>query len=155
MKYPGRSDVIELMIKLRIILPIFMAMGIAWILPAPHLQTAWGDLKGDTIAVSSMMPVLDSALSVTDEKGTTYKITRYQFSYKRLSQFQDDSTGLVKTNYSLVSKIYYNTSQLDTLWINNIRGSLQAGDSFIINGIIVKDDKGKKLLAPGLEFHIN
>lgn len=137
-------------------------LAAAWVSPARstgqptpvHLRTAWASLAGDSVDVPTMMPVLDSPLSVTDDQGGVYTITRFRFSYRQKVQYQDDSTGEVKTNYTLVSRDFHQTNRLDSLWSNDIQASLKAGDSFVIDNIVVKDGSGRKFLAPGLEFEI-
>lgn len=137
-------------------------LAAAWISPTPsakrqppiHLQTTWASLKGGPMDVPTMLPVLDSPLSVTDDHGGAYTITRFRFSFRQKVQFRDDSTGEVKTNYMLVSREFHGTDRLDSLWKENIRSSLQPGDSFTIDHVIVKDISGQKLLAPDLTFDI-
>jgi hypothetical protein len=119
-----------------------------------HLQTTWASLKGGPVDLPTMLTALDSPLAVTDDHGGAYTITRFRFSYRQKVQFQDDSTGEVKTNYTLVSREFRQTNRLDSLWSNDVRSTLQAGDSFTIDNIIVKDESGKKLLAPELAFDI-
>ena len=128
----------------------------AWTTPLPpaHLQTAWGSLGGGSLDVPAMLTVLDSALSVTDDRGGAYTITRFRFNYRQKVQYQDDSTRQVKDNYTLVSREFRETSRLDSLWSSNIRTTLVAGDSFTIDNIIVRDGSGRKLLAPELTFNI-
>lgn len=143
------------MVRYAYLLLVFW-IAAAWVIPAPiHLRTAWASLKGGAGDVPTMLTVLDSPLSVTDDHGGAYVITRFRFSYRQKVEFQDDSTGQVKTNYTLVSREFHGTNRLDSLWSNNIRGSLLAGDSFTIDNIIVRDGSGKKLLAPELTFDIN
>lgn len=129
-------------------------LAAAWQQAPVHLQTSWASLKGGPMDVPSMLPVLDSPFSVTDDHGGAYTITRFRFSFRQKVQFQDDSTGEVKINYTLVSREFHGTNRLDSLWRENIRGSLQPGDSFTIDHVIVKNDSGQKLLAPDLEFDI-
>lgn len=135
-------------------LGILARFEIAWTAPPVHLQTSWGSLKGGAYDVPSMVQALDSPLSVTDNQGSGYTITRFRFSYRQKVQYQNDSTGQVDTSYTLVSREFRNTDRLDTLWSNSIRGSLGVGDSFTIDNIIVRAADGRKLLAPGLAFDL-
>jgi len=136
------------------LLPL-LVLTAAWAMPtAPvHLQTAWASLKGGQVELNAVLPVLDSSITVTDDHGASYTITHFRFSYREKSQYQD-SSGQVKDNYTLVSKVFYQTNQLDSLWKDNIRTSLHAGDSFTIDNVVVKDAEGKKAMAPTLEIEV-
>ncbi len=131
-----------------------LLISAAWIIPPTHLQTTWGSLKGGAVSATALQPVLDSALSVTDEKGSAYTISRFRFNYRQKTEYQNDSTGEVKTSYRLFSREFRQTTRIDSLWRETIKASLQPGDSFVIDNIIVSDASGKKALAPDLTFEI-
>jgi hypothetical protein len=119
-----------------------------------HLHTTWGLQKGGAVDTNTARIILDSPLVVSDDQGGVYTITRFRFNYRQKAQYKDDSTGKIMTDFRLFSREFYGTSFLDTLWRDNIRFELQSGESFIIDNIVVKDAKGRKALAPTLEFQI-
>lgn len=121
----------------------------------PALQSFWGsNATGSTMTPDMARAMLDSPLVVRGTAGSSYTITRFQFSYKELTQYKDDSTGEMKTTYHLYTRDYYNTASIDSTWKSNIDSTLQSGETIYVNHIIVKDAQGKKTMAPSLELSI-
>lgn len=139
------------------IVPLLLLCA-AWMSPgrttAPvHLKTTWGAQAGGPIDTNMARALLDTPLSVTDDKGVAYTITRFRFSYHKLSTYQD-STGKVNTTYQLFTRNFYDTPRLDTLWSNNIAPTVRPGETFLIDNVIVRDAKGAKSFVPGLQLDI-
>jgi hypothetical protein len=130
-----------------------LLLCIAWSLAPTRMKTTWAAHTGGSIDTTLAQSILDSPLAVTDNKGAVYTITRFRFSYRRKSTYQD-STGKVDTSFQLFSKEFYNTPVIDTLWKNNIVPTLQVGETFYIDNVVARNAKGEKSLAPGLTFDI-
>ncbi len=137
--------------NLYIIVPLLLLCA-AWVAPV-HLKTTWGDRAAGDIDTNIARTLVASPLSVTDDKGGVYTITRFRFSYRQKSVFQD-STGKVDTSYRLFSKDFFNTTVLDTFWSATIAQQVQPGEVFFIDNVVARDAKGVKVLAPGLELDI-
>ena len=130
-----------------------LLLCIAWTLAPARLKTTWATHTGGTIDTTLAQSMLDAPLVVSDDKGGAYTITRFRFSYRRKSTYQD-SAGKVDTAFQLFSKEFYNTPVIDTLWRDNIIPTLQVGETFYIDNVIARNAKGEKSLAPGLTFDI-
>ncbi|TDW96042.1 hypothetical protein [Dinghuibacter silviterrae] len=117
-----------------------------------RLKTTWGSQAGGIIDTNVARTVLSVPVTVTDDKGGTYTVTRFRFSFRQQSFYQD-STGKIDTTFRLFSRIFY-ASTIDTAWSANIAEQVQPGDAFFIDNVIVKDAKGAKALAPDLELDI-
>ena len=134
------------------IVPLLL-LGIAWMRPPAHLKTSWGSYTGGAIDTNAARAVLDSPLSVTDNRGGTYTVTRFRFSYRQKSEYED-STGKVITNYQLYSREFYDTPLVDSLWRSDIQAEVQPGEAYFIDNVVVKNAKGVKALAPSLELDV-
>jgi hypothetical protein len=134
-------------------LKFLLLTGLAWVLAPVHLQTLWGSQKSGSIDSLTARAILDSPLQVRDEQGNSYTITRFRFSYRQKSEFQD-SAGKTITDFRLFSKEFYDATVIDTLWRNTIAPELQSGETFYMDHIVVKSADGKKLLAPDLQIDI-
>jgi hypothetical protein len=122
--------------------------------PAPiHLHTTWNGHGAGALDTTTARAVLLTPLKVTDDKGTEYTITRFRFSYRQNSAFQDSSGNIVR-NSQLFTRDYFNTNLVDSTWSRIISFELQPGEAFTVDGVVVKDAKGAKMLAPNLELTI-
>ena len=124
-----------------------------WMRPPAHLRTAWGGHTAGPLDTNAARAVLDSPLLVTDDQGGVYTVTRFQFSYRQIARYED-STGKVITSTRFFSKEFYDSPVVDTLWRDNISAEVQPGEAYIIDHVVVKNAKGVKALAPGLELDV-
>ena len=123
------------------------------LVPPVHLHITWNGHATGTLDTNAARSVLLTPLKVTDDKGTVFTITRFRFSYKQNSAFQDSTGNVVRTS-QLFSRDYYNTDVIDSTWSKIISFELQPGEAFVIDNVVVKDAKGAKMLAPNLELDI-
>lgn len=122
--------------------------------PAPiHLHTSWNGLSAGPLDTNAARVLLTTPLKVTDDKGAAYTITRFRFSYRQLSAYQDSSGNVVRDS-QFFSRVYFNTGFIDSTWSRIISFELQPGEAFFVDNVVVKDAKGMKMLAPGIELHI-
>jgi hypothetical protein len=133
---------------------LFIVPFLCWCAAAPvHLKTAWAGQTGGPIDTTIARNVLTAPVTVTDDKGGAYTVTRFRFSYRQKSLFQD-STGKLDSTFRLFTRVFY-ANTIDTAWSTNIAGQVQPGDTFYVDNVIVKDAKGAKALAPDLELDIH
>jgi hypothetical protein len=123
------------------------------LVPPVRLHTSWNGLAGGTLDTNAARAILFTPLKVTDDKGAVYAVTRFRFSYRQNSAYQDSSGNIVH-NTQLFSREYFNTTLVDSTWSRIISFELQSGEAFVIDNIVVKDAKGAKLLAPNLELDV-
>jgi hypothetical protein len=114
----------------------------------PKLVVSLGGNSGGNLNTDLFVKLVDSALSVKDEKGNKYTITRFRINYSFQSTYRDSETDEVKTMKDLRVYDFYDTPMLSEVWRASIRDNAKKGDEVIINNVIVKLKNGKKFMAP-------
>lgn len=121
---------------------------------APKLQTSLSAYKDSVmIPVSEAENIIALPLKVVDAKNQPYTISSYQFMYRKKVVTEDEKTGKV-SGTSSISADHFKTSPLPPLWTNIIREQLKAGEQLYFFDIIVKDAKGRLLIAPNLKIMV-
>ena len=96
---------------------------------------------------------INSGLRVTDEKKGLYKITYYNFLYKRVVVTEDESSGKLSPATSVISD-HFTNSPLPALWLNTISEQLKPGEELYFFDIIAKDAQGRIMYAPNIKLVI-
>jgi len=115
---------------------------------SPKLNVSWGGYAQGNISAVEFKKIVDSAITVKDEKGNKYPITRFRINYIFLSTYKDSESQMVKSVQDLRVFDFYDTPSLTDVWRASIRDNAKKGDTIIINNIIVKLKNGKKTIAP-------
>jgi hypothetical protein len=92
-------------------------------------------------------------LKIADDKNNTYKISSYQFAYKRLGVTEDETTGAVTPAKDMVGERFTETP-LPQIWKSNITEQLHKGEELHFFDIIVYDKQGRLFFAPELKITI-
>ena len=92
-------------------------------------------------------------LRIADDKNINFKISSYQFAYKRLGVTEDETTGAVTPAKDMVAKRFTETP-LPEIWKTNITEQLHKGEELYFFDIIVYDKQGRLFFAPELKITI-
>lgn len=92
-------------------------------------------------------------LKISDAKNNNYKISSYQFAYKRLGVTEDETTGAVTPARDMVAQRFTETP-LPEIWKSNITEQLHKGEELYFFDIIVYDKQGRLFFAPELKIAI-
>jgi hypothetical protein len=115
---------------------------------SPKLKVSWGGYAQGNINAEEFKKIVDSAITVKDEKGNKYPITRFRINYIFLSTYKDSESQMVKSVQDLRVFDFYDTPSLTDVWRASIRDNAKTGDTILINNLIVKLKNGKKTMAP-------
>jgi hypothetical protein len=115
---------------------------------SPKLMVSWGGYAQGNINAEEFKKIVDSAITVKDEKGNKYPVTRFRINYIFLSTYKDSESQMVKSVQDLRVFDFYDTPSLTDVWRSSIRDNAKTGDTILINNLIVKLKNGKKTLAP-------
>lgn len=119
---------------------------------APKLQTFLSGYKDSVVITSAEAEnIIDLPLKVIDAKKTGYKISSYQFLYKKKVVTEDEASGKVSGATS-ISADYFKQTPLPPLWVNIIREQLKSGEQLYFFDVIVKDAQGRLSFAPDLKI---
>ena len=113
--------------------------------PAVYTVTL-GGYKDANIPADQFKRVVDSALTVRDEKGNSYPISRFRINYTFATSFTDSETQQLKNFKDFRAADFYDTNKLTEVWRSSIKDNSKKGDEVIINNIIIKLRNGKKLM---------
>ncbi|MEO6455788.1 MAG: hypothetical protein ABIN97_17030 [Ginsengibacter sp.] len=97
--------------------------------------------------------LINLPLKITDDKNIVYKISSYQFMYKKKSTIENEQTGKREIAFTTVADLFKSTP-LPQVWRNNIGGSIQKGEELYFFDIIVMDKTERKFYAPDLKIRI-
>lgn len=115
---------------------------------SPKLSVTWGGYGQGNINSEEFKKIVDSAITVKDEKGSKYPITRFRINYFFLSTYKDSESQMVNSIRDLRVFDFYDTPVLTDIWRASIRDNAKKGDTILINNIIVRLKNGKKTMAP-------
>lgn len=97
--------------------------------------------------------IITLPLRITDSKDFNYKISSYQFAYKRTGVTEDEETGKVSPASDMVAQ-RFNETPLPEIWKSNIIETLHKGEELFFFDIIVYDKQGRLFFAPDLKITI-
>ena len=97
--------------------------------------------------------IIQQPLKIADDKNNNYKISSYQFAYKRLGVTEDETTGAVTPAKDMVAQRFTETP-LPEIWKTNITEQLHKGEELYFFDIIVYDKQGRLFFAPELKITI-
>jgi len=92
-------------------------------------------------------------LKIADDKNADFRISSYQFAYKRLGVTEDETTGAVTPARDMVAQRFTETP-LPEIWKSNITEQLHKGEELYFFDIIVYDKQGRLFFAPELKISI-
>jgi hypothetical protein len=121
---------------------------------SPKVKTYWG-LQTDSATISRVeaLQLLAAPIRVVDEKKIVYRISSYQFLYRKKAVTEDEVTGKITPVQSISSQLF-RTTPLPDLWRNIISEQLQSDEELYYFDIIVKDAQGRLFFAPELKVKI-
>lgn len=121
----------------------------------PVVKTSLGKFTGIAIdcTAEQAKQLITQPLSITDDKNVAYKLSSYQFSYKRLGVTEDEETGKVSPQSDIAAD-RFTVTPLPEIWQSNIKESLHKGEELFFFDVIVFDKKGKLFFAPELKITI-
>lgn len=121
----------------------------------PILTTHLGPIKDSVVKMSAniVKSIIDARLVITDDKGNEYKLTYYEFLYKRIAIKEDEATGKISPT-TTISADHFTTSPLPSLWKKIIKEELKPGEELYFFDIIVKNAQGVSMYAPTLKILI-
>lgn len=119
----------------------------------PKLRSFYGSMISGKINKEIAIAMIDQPLIVKDEKGTSFTIQRFSFSWTTTDYFENPETGeRNKHTNNITSQAKGN--KLEETFRQTIREELKPGDEFIIEKVLVKGPDGNSYLAPSMKFVI-
>ena len=97
--------------------------------------------------------LITQPLSITDDKNIVYKLSSYQFSYKRIGVTENEETGKVSPQTDIAADRFIVTP-LPEIWQSNVKEFLHTGEELFFFDVIVFDKQGKLFFAPELKIII-
>jgi hypothetical protein len=121
----------------------------------PAVKSYLGKFSGSTATCTAeeAKQVITEPLKVSDDKNAAFKISSYQFAYKRIGVTEDEETGKVSPAKDMVAKRFTETP-LPDIWKSNITEQLHKGEELYFFDIIVYDKQGRLFFAPELKITI-
>ncbi|TWI80672.1 hypothetical protein IQ13_3351 [Lacibacter cauensis] len=123
-------------------------------LKPPVLQSFWGKTKGGDLPLDLLLPTIDSAIWVIDDKKVKYHISRFILVYKSKDKFEDEKTGEIKTRFNTSGANVSNSPYLPANWQKNLYEIVKKEDEILITDIIVKDKFGYYYTAPDIKIKV-
>ena len=118
----------------------------------PKTYSSLGSYKdSSSITVAEAERIISLPLKIVDDKKMEYKVSSYQFMYKRKAVTEDEKTGKVSPTTS-ISADRFTASPLPELWIKTIRERVTSGEELFFFDIIVKDSQGRVMYAPNIRL---
>lgn len=106
-----------------------------------------GGYADGNVPAATFKKIVDSALTVRDNKGNRYPVTRFRINYTFASSYTDSETQQKKTFKDFRASDFYDTDLMSDAWRASIRDNAKAGDQVILNNIIIRLKNGKKLMV--------
>jgi len=121
----------------------------------PVVKTFLGKFTGITnnCSAEQAKQLMTQPLIITDDKNLEYKLSSYQFSYKRIGVTEDEETGKVSPQTDIVAD-RFTVTPLPEIWQSNIKETLHKGEELFFFDVIVFDKQGKLFFAPELKLII-
>ena len=120
----------------------------------PVVQTFLGiNTNGAAVTKEEAAQLIALPLKITDAKKDAYRIVSYQFLYKRKSVIQEEETGKKQSTFTIVAD-NFKATPLPEVWIDNLKGGFQKDEVLYFFDIVVKDNTGRKFVAPDLRITI-
>ena len=107
----------------------------------------------NNITAEQAKQLITQPLSITDDKNVAYKLSSYQFSYKRIGVTEDEETGKVSPQTDIAADRFIVTP-LPEIWQSNVKEFLHTGEELFFFDVIVFDKQGKLFFAPELKIII-
>lgn len=123
-------------------------------LKPPVLQSFWGKTKGGDLPLDLLLPTIDSAIWVIDDKKVKYHISRFILVYKSKDKFEDEKNGEIKTRFNTSGVNVSNSPFLPANWQKNLYELVKKDDEILITDIIVKDKFGYYYTAPDIKIKV-
>ncbi|NSL91085.1 hypothetical protein ECE50_029955 [Chitinophaga sp. Mgbs1] len=117
------------------------------------LRSSWGIFLSDTLPKNEVVKLLDSALTVRDEKNNKYAVISFAFTYEQHTPYLNDTTGMPAI-YKDFTGDNFRSSALPPLWSNRLKETLQSGDVLYFDNIIIRYAEEKYYMAPALRIHV-
>ena len=121
----------------------------------PVVKTFLGKFTGiaTDFPAEQAKQLITQPLRITDDKNVEYKLSSYQFSYKRIGVTEDEQTGKV-TPQTDIAADRFTVTPLPEIWQSNIKETLHKGEELFFFDVIVFDKQGKLFFAPELKIII-
>lgn len=97
--------------------------------------------------------IISQPIYIIDDKKVNYKISSYQFSYKRIGVTEDEESGKVIPQSDIAAD-RFTTTPLPAVWQKNIKEGLHKGEELYFFDIIVFDKQGHRFFAPEIKITI-
>ena len=123
-------------------------------LQPPVLQSFWGYYKAGVHPVETVRMLIDTAIWVMDDQKQRYIVRSFRVNYFSNDQYEDETTGKMKTRRNLLSKEFRETNMLSDLWKQSIYESLKPKDEILIDLLSVKDKQGRIFYAPDIKISV-
>jgi uncharacterized protein YdeI (BOF family) len=115
--------------------------------PAVYTVTL-GGFRDANIPAVLFKRIVDSALTVRDDKGNSYPVVRFRINYTFANTFKDSETQQLKTFRDFRAADFYDTNRLPEVWTASLKDNARKDDEVILNNVIIRLKNGKKLMVP-------
>ena len=119
----------------------------------PVVKTFLGKFTGiaNNCTAEQAKQLITQPLSITDDKNVAYKLSSYQFSYKRIGVTEDEETGKISPQTNIAAD-RFTVTPIPEIWQSNIKEFLHTGEELFFFDVIVFDKQGKLFFAPELKI---
>ncbi len=121
----------------------------------PVVKTFLGKFTGiaNDCPAEQAKQLITQSLRISDDKNVEYKLSSYQFSYKRIGVTENEETGKVSPQTDIAAD-RFTITPLPEIWQSNIKESLHKGEELFFFDVIVFDKQGKLFFAPEIKIII-
>lgn len=106
-----------------------------------------GGLKDANISADQFKKIVDSAVTVKDQKGVSYPVVRFRINYTFATTYRDGETQQVKNYKDFRAADFHETNLLPEVWRSSIKDNAKKDDEVIINNVIIRLKNGKKMMV--------
>ena len=157
---PARSLILRAMRILAISAALCLAAGYSQgqskpaAAPKKVFQTRWGGKSDGTVQTEPLKAILDSVLTVRDERRRAYPVVGFRISYVFTTRYEDEESGQVVRKRALRVKDFEDTDRLDADWKASIGDNARNGDEILFTNVRIRLPDGKKAYAPDLRLKV-
>jgi len=121
---------------------------------APKYFSSWGKVSSGDVQLAQLNHIVDSSLTVKDDKGNLLPVTGFRINYTFVSTYKDQESGELKTSKEFRAYDVTDGGLLTPMWKESIRDNAKAGDEIILNKVAARLKNGKKTYAPDIRLHV-
>ena len=120
----------------------------------PKYFSSWGKVSSGNVALDQLNRIVDSSLTVKDDKGNILPVTGFRINYTFVSTYKDQESGELKTAKEFRAYDVTDGGVLTQMWKESIQENAKPGDEIVLNKIMARLKNGKKTYAPDIKLRV-